>query len=123
MPRTNDDLLQLVDDLNARAEGSGLKLRLDLSGLILQRLRLLKWRQRDLARATGLKESFVSRVLHSNANCTLDTVARLLHALGVQGELRESITEPWLDASELPVEFRNTDETSIEICKTAQETS
>lgn len=70
-------------------ESWGLELRLNLAEIVIRTLRRKGWSQRDLARAASMKESFISRVLHSNANCTLDTVGKLFHALDVNAYITE----------------------------------
>ncbi len=66
-----------------------MQLRLNLAEIILRYLRLNDWTQRDLASATSFKDSFISRLLHSNANCTFDTAGRVLFALGVDARIEE----------------------------------
>ncbi len=43
-----------------------------------------EWTQRDLANATGLKDSAISRIMHGNANLTLKTISLLEDRLGEQ---------------------------------------
>ena len=43
-----------------------------------------EWTQRDLANATGLKDSAISRIMHGDANLTLKTITMLEQALGEQ---------------------------------------
>ena len=71
----------------------GVELRLHLSEIVLRHLRRHDWSQRELAEKTGLKESFISRVVHSNANCTFETAGRLLFALGVRARIDEIQSE------------------------------
>ena len=87
------DALERFDSTPASA---GLDLRLSLSGLILKHLECNGWTQGELARRAGLKEPYISRVLHGNANCTLDTVGKLLFALGTTAQLQERgvVSEP-----------------------------
>lgn len=70
-------------------ESVGVELRLHLSEIVLRHLRRDDWSQCKLAEKTGLKESFISRVLHSNANCTFETAGRLLFALGIRARIEE----------------------------------
>ena len=81
------DLIGLLQEANAQPASAGLDLRLDLSGIVLRALRAKGWSQNDLARAAGMKPSFISRVMHSDANCEFETVGRILTALGLHGRL------------------------------------
>jgi hypothetical protein len=46
--------------------------------------------QRRVAEEAGVKELFITRLIHSAANCTFDTAGRILFALGVRAELKEA---------------------------------
>ena len=81
-------ILQTVDEFEKTEASVGLELRLSLAELILRHLSSKNWTQRQLAEKTRLKESYISRVLHSNSNCTLDTAGKLLFALDVRARLR-----------------------------------
>ena len=83
------DILSSIHEFEASPDYVGLGLKVDLSRIVLRRLREKGWTQRRLATACGMKESFVSRVIHSDDNCTLDTVGRLMFALGVDIRLEE----------------------------------
>ena len=89
-----NDLRTDLKNFNATPDALAMELRLDLAGIIVARLKTLGWTQRDLAQATGLKESFISRIIHSNANCTLSTVATILAALDVRATLSQAASEP-----------------------------
>jgi len=82
-------ILHTLKKYKETPESRGLELRLNLADIILRHLRLKGWNQRDLAAETRMKEPFVSRVLHSSANCTFETAGRLLFALGVDVRLEE----------------------------------
>ncbi len=84
------DILSSIAEFEASPDYVGLGLKVDLSRLVLRSLRAKGWTQRRLATACGMKESFVSRVIHSDDNCTLDTVGRLMFALGVDIRLEEA---------------------------------
>ena len=73
-----------LSDYQSSPKGYGTGLRHDVAAIIVQRLEELNWTQRDLAKAMGKPESFVSRLIHRNANCELETVGEVLHALGVK---------------------------------------
>lgn len=48
-----------------------------IAGQITHLLKVKKWKQRDLASSTGLRESYISRVLAGEANLTLETITKL----------------------------------------------
>jgi transcriptional regulator with XRE-family HTH domain len=48
-----------------------------IAGQITHLLKVRKWKQRDLASSTGLRESYISRVLAGEANLTLETITKL----------------------------------------------
>ncbi|MBY0261203.1 MAG: helix-turn-helix domain-containing protein [Phycisphaerales bacterium] len=81
------DLLGLLAEAEAKPESVGFDLRLDLASIVLRALRQRGWSQSDLARAAGMKASFISRVVHSDANCEFETAGRILHALGLVAKL------------------------------------
>ncbi len=87
MSRNVSEMLQALDRYERTGKGHGLRLRLNLAEIILRQLRVNGWTQRDMARRTGFKEPFISRILHSNANCTFDTAGKLLSALGVDARI------------------------------------
>ncbi len=92
---TNDirSMLAELDRFDQTSESVGLELRLSLAETILRHLKAKGWTQAMLARKAGVKEPFISRVLHSNANCTLDTAGKLLFALGVRACFEEVAPE------------------------------
>jgi len=81
---STQDILQVLDEYKRRPESYGLKLRLNLAELVIRQLNSNGWSQRDLARRTGLKEAYISRILHSDANCTFESAGKILFALGVK---------------------------------------
>jgi len=83
MKSARDDLLALLRDFKKTPEYAGLRLRLEVSHIVVTRLRDLGWSQRELARRCKQKESFISRIVHGDANCTLDTIGKLAYALGI----------------------------------------
>ncbi len=89
MTQDVQEILRALKQYEDTPESWGLELRLNVAEIIISALKRKGWRQGDLAREASMKESFISRVLHSNANCTLDTVARLFHALGVNAHMTE----------------------------------
>lgn len=80
-----EDLKQFEEDPDSR----GVQLRLNLAEIVIRSLRAKGWTQRQLADEAGMKESYVSRVLHSAANCTFDSAGKLLFALDVSASIVE----------------------------------
>lgn len=72
------------ESFNESPQSIGLRFRLDLSRLVCDALDAKSWTQRDLAREAGMKESFVSRIINADSNCTFDVAGRLLFALGIR---------------------------------------
>jgi len=79
-----DNILASLHEHDQSAQGYGHSLRLDFSRLVVESIDRLGWSQRQLARSSGLRESYISRIVHGEANFTLDTVGAVLHALGVR---------------------------------------
>jgi transcriptional regulator with XRE-family HTH domain len=83
-------LLKALDEFEATPESRGYDLRLSLSTLVAKRLKAKGWTQKQLADATGMKESFITRIVHADSNCTFDVAGRILFALGVAAEFKEA---------------------------------
>ena len=83
MSQDTKNILSALGEFSNTETSVGLELRLSFSELVLRKLRDKQWSQPDLADATGLKESFLSRVVNSEANCTFDTAGKLLFAFGI----------------------------------------
>lgn len=88
MTRIND-LLKDLRDYEATPASHGLDLRLSLADIVLRALKRKGWTQKRLAQAAEMKESQITRVIHSDSNCTFDVAGRLLAALGMRAELSE----------------------------------
>ncbi len=79
----NADLIrERLAQFRRTPRGYGRVLRNSLSRIIVDRLDEHGWSQRQLAEAAGMRESFISRVIHGASNCTFDVAGRILHALG-----------------------------------------
>jgi len=50
------------------------------------------WSQKKLAEAAQMKPSFLSRIIHSDQNCTFDVAGRLLYALSVRARIEEAVS-------------------------------
>jgi plasmid maintenance system antidote protein VapI len=83
----NDDILRDLEAFDSKPESTGFDLRLDLSEIILRHLCEHGMTQKEVAARSGMKESFITRLIHSEANCTFDTAGRILHALGIRAKL------------------------------------
>ncbi len=81
---STQDILRVLDEYKRKPESYGVKLRLNLAELVIQQLNSNGWSQRDLAKRTGLKEAYISRILHSDANCTFESAGKILFALGIK---------------------------------------
>lgn len=100
-----DDAIEaLLSDLESfedSAEGWAYELRLDFADLLISGLRERRWSQTELAEKIDRKQPFVNRLIHADANCTLDTIGRLLHALGLKARLvREAKAGPAIEKSD-----------------------
>ena len=84
---STQDILRALDEYKRKPESYGMKLRLNLAELVIQQLNSNNWSQRDLAKRTGLKEAYISRILHSDANCTFESAGKILFALGIKAAL------------------------------------
>lgn len=80
---TKRDLLAILDASKRKPQSAGYRLRLQLADLLLRQLRAKGWTQKQLAKAARMKESFITRVIHAESNCTFDVAGRLLFAAGV----------------------------------------
>ena len=88
-----EELRNALAEFDTTAKGRAVELRVDLSRLIIRRLRALGWSQKRLAQEAGLKESYVSRLIHAHANCTLEVVSRVVNAMGLRAQLAEGRPE------------------------------
>ena len=84
-------LKDLLSEFSRTHKGLGQSLRVNLSELIIRGLRDKRWSQHKLACEAGMQDSFISRIIHGDANCTLDTAAKLLFALGMRAKISESV--------------------------------
>ena len=111
MAKASDILRALEDYERNDPESRGVLLRLNLAEIVLRRLDALGWTQAELAKRAGKRESFISRIIHSDANCEFDTAGRILFALGVEVELAEktpagqSVTLRLHDKTDASVQF------------------
>lgn len=69
--------------------GFGHELRMNVAEIVMRNLKQKPWTQRELAEAAGKGESYITRIVHGQQNCSLDTVGALLYALGVRASIVE----------------------------------
>ena len=87
------DLRKVLADFERTPESRGFDLRLALADLVIRHLRRKGWTQKKLAEEAGMKESFVTRIIHAEQNCTFDVAGRLLFGLDVRANLIEEHPE------------------------------
>ena len=90
MSEVRERLRERLERFKASPAGYGAKLRLDFAEIIWRNLERKPWSQRQLARKVRLADSVISNLIHGNKNCTLDTVGKVIHALGTEATLQES---------------------------------
>jgi len=83
------DIQADLEEFENSGQSEGYDLRLDLADIILRHLDGQKWTQASLAKAAGMKASYLTRVIHSSQNCTFEVAGRILHALGVKARIEE----------------------------------
>lgn len=85
------EMLQELETFEKTDEAAAIELRTSFTKILIEHLRKKEWTQRQLAEAAGVKESYISRVLHGECNCTFDTAAKLLLALDAKVEFRDAV--------------------------------
>lgn len=86
-----------VAEFENTPEGYAYSLRLDLAEIILRHLNSDTMTQTQLAEKAQKSQQMVTRIIHAASNCTLETAAHLLFALGVKPKLVEDVpAKPWL---------------------------
>ena len=86
---TAKDLLRVLREFEKTPESVGVDLRLDLADLVMKHLDRLGWTQKRLAKQADMQESFISRIINAESNCTFEVAGRIVHALGVQIGIQE----------------------------------
>ena len=93
MAKDIHNLLKGLKEFEKSQHGAGMDLRLDFAEIVLRRLRELNWNQKQLADAVEMKEPQLTKLIHSDSNCTVDTIGRLLNALGIRTSLVRQIAD------------------------------
>jgi hypothetical protein len=92
MTKDTQEILRSLTEHEATPEGRGLELRLNVAKAIIRGLKRKGWSHADLARATSLEESFISRIVHSEIDCLLVTIGSLFHALDIKARALSDAT-------------------------------
>jgi len=83
-PNLKERASTLLNDFRERSDSVGFYFRLNLMSLLCELMDEKDWTQKQLANAADMQESFVSRVINAESNCTFDVAGRLLFSLGVR---------------------------------------
>lgn len=89
MTKAIEKILRGLEKFKKTPACVGLDIRLSLTEIIIKRLKILDWEIEELAKRTGLTKGYLSRILHSNVNCSADTMGKILFALGTRVRLKE----------------------------------
>ena len=81
-PSLADDFRRLVADVTDTPESVGIDLRIQFSSLMGKMLKERGWSQTELSRRTKIHQPEISAYMHADENVTVDTMGRILHALG-----------------------------------------
>lgn len=81
------NILKRLSAYKRTPESGGVKWRLNLAEMVIRRLNINGWSQRQLADKVGMNEVYISRILHSDVNCTFNSAGRILFALGIEASL------------------------------------
>lgn len=94
MSRVMLNITKALEEADTSPQSVGFDFRLDLADIVLAQLKAKGWTQKRLAKESGFKESFISRIIHAESNCTFDVAGRILSALGLGGKLVTKISLP-----------------------------
>ncbi len=86
---TTRELLDNLSHFERQPQSAGFDLRFDLSKIVLREIARKGWTQKQLAEAAGMKESFITRIVHGATNCTFEVAGRILFALHIKAKLIE----------------------------------
>ena len=81
--------LQILKTTEESYVGSELDLRFDIVNFILQKLSSIPMTQSKLAAKLKMKPSQLNRILKSESNLTIETIARIFHAFGSRPTIKE----------------------------------
>ena len=81
-------LRKLREDFRRTPDSYVHELRLSFAETVIDRLKELRWSQRELCKKLGVTEPLVSRLLNGDHNWTSKSAGRILFALGVRARVR-----------------------------------
>lgn len=84
-----EEICEALKEYNATAESVGLALRLNVAELVMRGMNRKGWNRFSLAHKADVSVQTIFQIVHSDANCTLDTIGRLFHALDVKAHIVE----------------------------------
>jgi hypothetical protein len=113
MSEVRERLRERLERFKASPAGYGAKLRFDFAEIIWRNLERKPGSPRRLAKKARLADSVISNLIHGNKNCTLDTVGKVIHALGTEVTLQETTpvsaaTDGFLSYQGQTVSFKGT---------------
>lgn len=103
------ELRAALADYKSSPEGYGHQLRMTLADVVLDGLKAHGWTQRRLAKQSGKDEAYITRVVHGDQNCGLDTIGEILHALGVRASIVPDDRLQRFAISDATISFRPSD--------------
>ena len=80
-------VMQKIAEVDATNEGAALDLRLDVSCIIHAALAKKGWSQKTLADRAKMKPPLLTRIMHGDSNCTLESISRIFTALEIKGKI------------------------------------
>jgi transcriptional regulator with XRE-family HTH domain len=84
------DLLDTIKEHDDSPDGVAFELRLDFADLINRGLDANGWSQKQLAEKAGMTEAAISVLARAGRNFTVETLGRVLYALGFGAELKQA---------------------------------
>ena len=82
-----ENIRRLAKEAAGSHQSVAMELRIHFANILTTLRKQQGWTQSELARRSGLAESQISELAHADENCTLETVGKVLSALGVRGRL------------------------------------
>ena len=87
-------IAEAISSRTMTADSAALTLDLELTLIIMHGLRRKRWNVLDLAKATGLTKTTLTRILTGGPTTTTDQIGMIFFALGIRVNLNGAFTEP-----------------------------